>query len=254
MNKETFFENLGKLYQITPVESVNDCVVAQNKTPSHVFYTAFSVIGGCVVAIPSRDKLYADDLVLLANEVRNQLSRESFHENMLLLVPYDGFGQISAKHYCVAGAAFHDTLSARFPDIQPCSAVAFPVHRCEFSGTESPEIFKLMRKEFVSTLDWNRVPACKAIMAFANNATGVKATNRGLAKVDAVRVQLKSLGCRDKSHIDIENYLGNRIIVTRPEDGLYEFRNQQNFDAVAVVRARDADTEMTKFLRGELVI
>jgi hypothetical protein len=95
------------------------------------------------------------------------------------------------------------------PTLHSRSFEAIPIYRCEFSGDETPELFRLVRSDFVPTLDWRRSPAPRIWMSFRDAASGVRSTGHkpSLAALDQAIYQIHQLPLAEDSWVQIDNYL-----------------------------------------------
>jgi hypothetical protein len=98
------------------------------------------------------------------------------------------------------------------PALHSRSFEAIPIYRCEFSGDETPELFKLVRSDFVPTLDWRRSPAPRIWMSFRDAASGVRSTGHksSLATLDEALYQIHQLPLAEDSWVQIDNYSAER--------------------------------------------
>jgi hypothetical protein len=94
--------------------------------------------------------------------------------------------------------------------------LCFPAFDMEFSGEESPPEFRLMRKEFVPTLDWYRSPCPKVKMRYDEVTSGMKTIGkkRYLTNIGAVISQIAKLEAIG-SFMELENYKKEILCATR---------------------------------------
>ncbi len=73
-----------------------------------------------------------------------------------------------------------------------------------------------MRKEFVSTLDWNRQISPKILMRYDNSKTRAKSigSKRGLANQTTLFRELQNLIGAEGSFVEVENYQGQLCLIT----------------------------------------
>jgi hypothetical protein len=86
--------------------------------------------------------------------------------------------------------------------------VVFPMARCEFSGDESVKMINAMRRDFICTLDWNRTPAPKILMAMENTHTESRTRGKGrqLALLSTLQREVALLSGAPGSWLEVENY------------------------------------------------
>jgi hypothetical protein len=86
---------------------------------------------------------------------------------------------------------------------------AIPIYRCEFSGDETPELFGLVRSDFVPTLDWRRSLEPRIWISFRDAASGVRSTGHkpSLATLDGAICQIHQLPLAEDCWVQIDNYL-----------------------------------------------
>lgn len=251
MNKHDFLQKLSHLYEVTPLLDTKECFLVNNSTPSHVFHTVIKFFGDGILAFPSRDRFYRVETLELIDEIEMSFDVSKMSSDLFTIDRKKRSHTAGIDFYCVLGSDFHDTFSTKFPDAQQKTVVIIPVYRCEFSGNESPAVLKLMRKEFVPTLDWDRPPFCKATVAFENKSTGVKSTNRGLSKQEFIFKELHSFRGGDGSSMEIENFLGQRIAVTRRNDDNYQIDGVTASAMREHVPTKLLEDRIGGFLKGE---
>lgn len=251
MNKHDFLQKLSHLYEVVPLLDLKECFLVSNSTPSHVFHTVIKFFDDRILALPSRDQFYRDEALELIDEIEASSNIFKIASDLFFINKRKSLNNPKVDFYCALGSNFHDTFSVKFPDIQKQTIVVFPIYRCEFSGTESPEIFKLMRKEFVPTLDWDRPPFCKATVAFENKSTGVKSSNRGLAKQEFIFKELHAFKGGAGSSMEIENFLGQRVTVTRGGDDEYRIERMTQPSTLLRVSTKLLESRIGAFLKGE---
>ncbi|MET3052362.1 hypothetical protein ABXV19_11220 [Pseudomonas alkylphenolica] len=100
--------------------------------------------------------------------------------------------------------------------------LCIPIHRCEFSGDESPEEFKELRLNFIPTLDWKRDKHPKLRVYFDNPKTGGGTDEAGvLFKLPVLLQEIENLNGVGEGFIEVTNWSGGVIEIISPESGKY---------------------------------
>ena len=104
-----------------------------------------------------------------------------------------------------------------------------PMHRCEFSGSESADEFVTMRRETVLTLNWLRTACPKILMRFDNPATrGGTGDSPVLAKKDLLLREIGLLSGVTNGFIEIQNWRGQTLEILSPGAGRFTLIRERN--------------------------
>lgn len=207
MNFEKLLEGQ---YSIKEVSSLPGCLFYDFTTPAHRFGNYVLRYRGQALLVPTRDQSFNQRPVkLLRDLTKTELIDFDF--------PFQVFDNIEisgTSFECAARISpeYHDMLKHLSLKLHEQTHVVFPMFRCEFSGDESPEIVRLMRKDLVPTLDWSRTPAPKIMMSYANTLTKArsKGMGLGLAGYSTLIREINNLRLPDSdgSYVTARNYLG----------------------------------------------
>jgi hypothetical protein len=129
------------------------------------------------------------------------------------------------------GPAYHASFKANTPHIHSKTTISFPIYNCEFMGNESANEVMLMRRDFVSTVDWNRKPYPKIYLRFDNPKTkgGTIGTKLGLAKLDTVEREVQDLSGVKAGFIDVLNFRNIFARIVSPKRNFYYiYDNNEN--------------------------
>jgi hypothetical protein len=107
----------------------------------------------------------------------------------------------------------HKLLEIRRPSLQPFVIQAIPIYSCEFTGDETPEMLYTLRKRFVSTLDWKRVPSPRIMASFSTGTVKTPA-KLGLISLPDVLFYLQEIRRLGDGFGRVCNYLGELIQIT----------------------------------------
>lgn len=101
-------------------------------------------------------------------------------------------------------------------DLHSRTIEAFPVFRGEFSVGDTAEIVRLVRSDFIDTVDWKRDFAPRVWTRFDNKKTGEATTgvDFGLSKIQIIERVLGELADDGHSFIELKNYLGQSCRIT----------------------------------------
>ncbi len=88
------------------------------------------------------------------------------------------------------------------------TCVVFPVYECELSGGETPEVLRLIRQDFLPSLEWNREPHPKLRASFNNSATGVGSVKKDprLASLTKILSELRKMEGCPASWLRVQNW------------------------------------------------
>lgn len=144
----------------------------------------------------------------------------------------------------LAPAEYHAYFKGRLDGERKSLLLCLPTYNCEFSGLESTDDFCLMRREIVSTLDWNRKISPKISLRFDHPSIEAgTGGNAVLARYEMVLNEINNLdGARD-AFVEISNYLGENIEILSHSRGEFilvrkrDDRTREYLDADCLMRA-----------------
>ncbi len=145
-----------------------------------------------------------------------------FDESKLSLhpLPSNAYG---LTQLLLAPKAFHAELDgSRLSSKRDKLVLCLPIHKSEFSGTESVEEFYTLRRSVVPTYDWKRSVHPKIKIRFDNARTkgGTVGGKYVFAKYDLVTREIGNLSGAD-GFIEIINYRDDVIEILSPEPDFY---------------------------------
>jgi len=118
----------------------------------------------------------------------------------------------------MADYSFHAYFKGILDNKRTKLVLCLPIYRCEFSGDESAEDFILMRRETVSSLDWERAVSPKTILRFDNPVTkSGTGDNEVLVKYQVMLNEIDNLNGVSKGFVELINYQGLVVEILSPE-------------------------------------
>lgn len=123
------------------------------------------------------------------------------------VAPFDAIALVSAQAH-----ALFQTFDA---GLNAATTVVFPVYRCEFAGDEPADIVRLIRRDFLPSLEWDRAPHPKILAAFDNPKLGMgsKSTKLKMAGLADVLSILKSMDGCHAAWLRIQNWMGEVMVI-----------------------------------------
>jgi hypothetical protein len=127
------------------------------------------------------------------------------------------------SHALLLGAQYHDVFRVRDPGLNEMTVETFPIHNSEFAGCETPKEVRVLRRDFVSTVDWSRDISPRIRMRFANPVTkgGSIGKKLGLAKLSVLVREIENLSGVRGGWIEVENFESKRLRIESIEVGNY---------------------------------
>ena len=186
-----------------------------------------------------RDVGNARDILLLsANEADDDFALFIFHNQPgeIRNSPFDIFELPSNKRN-FSNLAFvredcHEYFKGRLDKEREKLTFCFPVHKFEFTGSESREEFSILRKETIPILDWARQPSPKIMLRFDNPRTKSGTGNSDVfVKFELLEREIRNLSGVTNGFIEIANYKGQVVEVLSPsEESFVLIRNRDDND------------------------
>jgi hypothetical protein len=184
----------------------NEFVVS---TPAHTFFNYFSmkIVSDYVVMTIVRDK--KDDFLL--DSFLKQVSNIDFG------IPKDfvkksgmTFPNTSMDGFILLPYQYHNEFKTIDEELHKKTIVILPIHHSEFRGDETVDEVNIIRRDFITTIDWTRDITPQVKMRFKNfkSTTGSVGNKLGFAKLKDISSELSKLNnLKDKqSFIELENY------------------------------------------------
>lgn len=153
--------------------------------------------------------------------------------------PRVDFGQLSKQrlnipnrynftHYVLVPPRFHSYFKGRLDEKRSRLVLCLPIHECEFSGDESPELFLHMRRYTVPTLDWQRSAAPKIMLRFDNPRTGSGTSDCAPVAVgySTLECEIQNLNGVANGFIEITSFRGEFAEILSPEKQQFTFRHE----------------------------
>ena len=190
------------------VALLDDCYLYSIETPAHTFTNLIRLKDAqtCFL-VPNRDHFDAKLALNVAAFAQLQL------ESIDRAKPITKLSHFEAQGYpfdtvVILNPTAHDSFVTESTILQMATYLAFPAFNCEFSGDEDADTVKLMRKKFVSTLDWRREPCPKISMRFNNAQTLARSVGSkwGLTTLDVCLHEIKCLPPDDHSFVELLNF------------------------------------------------
>ena len=147
---------------------------------------------------------------------------------------------------------YHRELMGRLDQVRSQTTLCIPIHREEFTGNESAQEFQALRNSVVATADWERAPAPKISLRFANTRTGAGTRGDGyvFVKLDLLLREIQELAGDSGGFIEVINYCGNVAeLRSKSPDSYLWIDDRQNASALEVARS-DAASRMIEFLKA----
>jgi hypothetical protein len=141
----------------------------------------------------------------------------------LTLIPCAGIPPFAAIALLAPDA--HSLYQTFDPLLHRATCVVFPVHSCELSGGETPELVRLIRHDFLPSLEWDRQPHPKLRASFHNSATGVGSVKKkpGLASLSDSLSILRQMEGYPASWLRVQNWLEEEMKIEF-RDAAYHWR------------------------------
>ena len=183
----------------------------ENRTPAHVFTTVVVHFKDAYYLATTARDFFDEDLAKGLFDFVSAHGKEVDGEKVSQML--EGFSHPSYAFNAVMilSPQAHKLFRVQSKTLHSRTLEIFPIYRCEFSGTEAPELIELIRHDFVSTIDWKRMPSPQIRMSFSDTCTGVRSTGKkpGLAKLSVLDDKVRRLiGCPG-SVIEVENFRGD---------------------------------------------
>lgn len=202
-------------YKAKALNIENDIFYSTDETPSHKFIYIFISKNDFIINIAVRDFLDINIISKLSEKI-SKLNIDNIPENIQKIQDVNFVGlnfnslMLLPPSYHIMG--YEDTEEIPFLEN---TIIAFPIYHCEFSGNETPDEIKYMRRDIVSTIDWNREITPKIKIRYKNFITKSKTVGNRfyLSKESTLINEINDLK-DDKSFIELENY-SNKIIVLK---------------------------------------
>lgn len=236
---------LSREFKISSVNDSEHCLRYEITTPSNVFVNyVWPINNELLICLPIKGKRKDAAAIKLLESASKQ--RGAFLSGGIYYLPCPKLSDCCFDRIIALNPAFHDTFLYEATPLHEKTIVIFPVWTCEFTYHETPDLMKLRREEFVSTLDWSRLPSPVVFMRFQNAKAGIRSVGDklGMTRLDDLIKEMSKLPVDDyNSFIEAENYLGQRIMINALHDGVSLTTNGQ----VELVAFKDAKEKIKSF-------
>jgi hypothetical protein len=202
-------EKIKKNIDFKPFAKFKDWNEFVVSTPSHTFFNYFNmkIVNGYAVMTAVRDK--KDDFLL--DSFLKQVSNIDFN------IPKDfvkksgiTFFNTNMDGFIVLPYQYHNEFKTIDEELHKKTIVILPIHHSEFRGDETVDEVNILRRDFITTIDWTSDITPQVKMRFKNfkSATGSVGNKLGFAKLKDITNELSKLNnLKDKqSFIELENY------------------------------------------------
>lgn len=191
---------------------------------SLIYYFRYNTINESdllVVVKDVDDDIFAEALIRAASSVHylhSSLSKHAFsHES-----------NFSFTHMLLVPPQYHSYFRGRLDRERTNLFLVLPIFNCEFSGSESVELFYRIRREIVPSLDWKRGPSPLAMVRFNNQKTGGGTAGGSSVPIryDVLKDEIYRLDGVISGFIEVTNYRGNYLEILSMKPGMYSVRFQ----------------------------
>lgn len=133
-------------------------------------------------------------------------------------------------HALVVPNTYHGSLKGRLESKRGNLYLCIPIHRCEFSGTESEREFKEMIQRLIPVFRWDREGCPKIRVYFDNPSTEAGTDEAGvLMKYPTLLTEIDNLSGVVNGFIEITNYKGGVMEILSPEVEMFTLiRNRKD--------------------------
>ncbi|MFT9818265.1 hypothetical protein [Lysinibacillus sp. NPDC056185] len=219
---------LQEYCEISNIKEMKDWYFYSNKTPTFIFthYLNFSLIEGYIIKVSIRGVLEVKVIYEFLMSIEKFINTDC--TNRIVKIENIAYKETKFDAMLFIPSQYHTSFSTFSDKLYQKTIDVFPIYGCEFSGDESPDIVKLLRQNFVSTINWKREISPKIKLRFKNNKTksGTIGKKLYLDKWSNLLHELNNLQeCTDSSSfIEVENYkneyihisiLNNKVMVIR---------------------------------------
>jgi hypothetical protein len=216
-------EKLKKSINFKPFAKFKDWNEFVVTTPSHSFFNYFNlkIVDGYVVTTVVRNK--KDDILL--DSFLEQLSNIDIDTpKNLIKKSISPLPNSNMDSFMIFPYQYHNEFKSIDEELHKKTILVLPIHHSEFRGDETIDEINILRRDFITTIDWTRDITPQIKMRFKNfkSATGSVGNKLGLAKVTDISSELSKLqNLKDKqSFIELENYKNEfvRIILNSQKE------------------------------------
>ncbi len=191
----------------------NGVIKCKDALPRAVFYYYVKIANGD-----------GDDLLVVSENKEDDEFASLLFANVSMKEEHVGLSlyPLSNNNYgfstiLLASKDYHGYFKGRLDEKRNKLVLCLPVHRCEFSGTETLEEFFYLRREIVPTLNWSRTVSPKIEMRFDNPKTGGGTGDSSVfVKYDSVLREIANMEGVVNGFIEIINYSGSIVEIISP--------------------------------------
>jgi len=219
------------------------------ETPAFFFqsFVNFDIVKGRLVHVAVRGKLAEDKIAGFLKFVSGHPPKDAEqHPVKMDRLQLPGLKMDAALFL---PSDWHTSLKAEDEGLFQKTIAGFPIFHSEFSGDETPDEVKSMRRDLVITVDWERSASPKLRMRYNNVQTKGKSSGKapGLAPLDTVWREFDLLA-DPKSFIELENYKKMFVRITQSASG--KLRVEDKDQRVLIEDSRD---EVKKYINSYLL-
>jgi hypothetical protein len=126
-------------------------------------------------------------------------------------------------------SSYHRYFIGRLDRERSRLTLVVPMHRCEFTGTESAEEFATVTREVVAIHDWHRRVAPRIVLHFDNPLTGAGTDHDVFCTRELLIAELQALN-GSKGFVEITNFEGRVVEVLSEQPDVYLLIRDRNDD------------------------
>ncbi len=218
------------LQEFGEVTEVHGCCFAMYPVATFDLHCCLRIADGQDLAVVSKNINDPE----FASSVALQAPAGMPHDRPTIFeIPANGYG---FTHAMAVPSTYHGFLNQI--EGRANLFLCLPIFRCEFSGEESAEEFRLATTHVVPVYEWDRTVQPRISVYFDNPRTGGGTDESGaLVPLRVLLAEIENLSGVGGGFIEITNYRGEVIEVLSPEEGNYVLiRNRQ--DEEVMDRAR----------------
>jgi len=232
-------DELEALHDLEPFAPADGWYRYTTETPAFFFqsFVNFDIVKGHLVHVAVRGKLAEDKIAGFLKFVSGHPPTDAVqHPAKTAGLRFPGLKMDAALFL---PPDWHTSLKAEDEDLFQKTIAGFPIFHSEFNGDETPDEVKSMRRDLVTTVDWERPVSPKLRMRYNNVETKGKSTGKtpGLAPLETFWREFHRLA-DPKSFIELENYRKQFVRITAPVSG--KLRVEDRDGKVLLEDSRDA--------------
>ncbi len=215
-------QTLSRRYTLSPTNTDPRIFTYSDETPAASFHHFLTLAKDEQMLLCTSFKVGDDQLAqTVLREAKSFVSTVELTKPLTIipsakLGPFDAFAMLSHEAH-----SLYETIDE---NVFRATVVVFPVYKCELDGTESSDLIRMIRRDLLPTLQWDREPSPKIHASFVNGKTGVRSVSKKLklASLPEIISILKQIeGCQN-SWVEMRNWLGETLKIEFVND--YQWR------------------------------